>query len=113
MTINMKYSRTSKIILIFFFFCFLVYFISLFIRDKVFQILTHKSDGFTDFLLNLGFSNIVTTLGYFITINVTSLVGLIVAIKRKDLIAKKAFKIITIMTLGFTTLYFTYLQLKT
>jgi len=113
MTINMKYSRTNKIILIFFFFCFLVYFISLFIRDKVFQILTHKSDGFTDFLLNLGFSNIVTTLGYFITINVTALVGLMVAIKRKDLKAKNAFKIITIMTLGLTTLYFTYLQLKT
>ena len=113
MTINMKYSRTNKIILIFFFFSFLVYFISLFIRDKVFQILTYKSDGFTDFLLNLGFSNIVTTLGYFITINLTSLVGLIVAIKRKDLIAKKAFKIITIMTFGLTTLYFTYLQLKT
>ena len=107
----MKYSKTNKIILIFFFFTVLTYFISLIIRDKVFQILTNKSDDFTDLMLNLGFSNVITTLGYFITINLTSLVGLMVAIKRKDALAKRAFKTITIMTIGFTTLYFTYLQL--
>jgi len=110
-TFNIKFTRTNKIILNFFVFGVVTFFLFQILADAIFQKLDNKNDDFVDIMLNLSLSRMVLTIGFPLVINLTSIIRLLVAIKRNDELAKKAYKIITITTLGLTTLYFLYLQL--
>lgn len=108
----MKFNKTYIIILLFIVYCVFTYFM----MDLLVQQSIDKNEmndtGIIEVILAALYEIFLGIISYFILINLSSIVGLIISIKRKDNLAIQAFKITTTLTAIATFAYFYLLNVE-
>ncbi|MBC7412616.1 MAG: hypothetical protein H7331_09210 [Bacteroidia bacterium] len=102
----MKSTKTHIIILLFLMYCTIAYFIISLLTKYQIDKNEIKDSGIIEVILAAVYKIIFGVVSYFLFINLSSIVGLIISIKRKDTLAIQAFKTTTILTAIVTFLYF-------
>ncbi|MEQ1732272.1 MAG: hypothetical protein ABL940_01280 [Bacteroidia bacterium] len=97
-TTAMKLNKTHIIILLFILYCVLTYFMMELLVQQSIDKNEMKDTGIIEVILAALYEIFLGIISYFILINISSIIGLIISIKRKDTLAIQAFKITTTLT---------------
>ena len=98
-------TKAHKIIILFVTYCVLTYILMNFLIQRTYDNNSTPDQGVFYSILKAIYYELFGLLGYLALINLTSIIGLIISIKRKDNLAVKAFKITTFLTVVVTILF--------
>jgi hypothetical protein len=109
--VKMTITKTHKIIIIFAVYCILAYLLMHVIVQHTIDENVTKDDSLINSILKSMYYAVVGIAGYLTLVNLTSIAALFIARKQKDVLAIKAFKITTSITIISTVLFFLGCQL--